>query len=387
MTGFFENVARRIDRLDAENLRLQYENLAADRKFFEALVNSMHEGVAAADAGGRLVWANPAAERLAGFSLRKARGKPLEEILPGFAPSPAPPEGQQGWARTAIRELEIEYPERKILSVETTPMEDGCGEAAVLILLRDVTAERAREADALESGRTDAVHELAAGVAHEIGNPLNALTIHLQLLERDLRKRTADADCARWLEDVKTARSEIGRVDAMIRDFLTALRPVRPVLAPGSLADPLKDTLSALKGQIESRRIRVAVDLPSALPKVLVDRARMEQVFFNIVKNAMEAMKDGSLIEIALRSDDTAVEAEFRDHGQGMDAGTLSRIFEPYRTTKSGGHGLGLAICRRIVQAHGGEIDVVSKPGEGTAFTVRLPRIEKRIRRISAGEK
>ena len=269
-----------------------------------------------------------------------------------------------------------------MLSVETAPLEPDGGTGGTLVLVRDITAEREREADALESGRTDAVHELAAGVAHEIGNPLNALTIHLQLLERDLKKHSSDGKCSRWLEDVRTARSEIARVDAMIRDFLSALRPVRPVLAPGSLADPLKDTLAALKGQLESRSIRVGVDLPASLPKVLLDRPKMEQVFFNIAKNAIEAMKDGSLLEIALRSDDQSVEAVFRDHGPGMDAETLSRIFEPHRTSKRGGNGLGLMICRRIVEAHGGAIEAESKPGEGTLFTVRLPRIERRVRRL-----
>jgi signal transduction histidine kinase len=109
----------------------------------------------------------------------------------------------------------------------------------------------------------------------------------------------------------------------------------------------------------------------------------MEQVFFNLVKNALEAMKDGGALTIDLAADDHDVRIAFHDNGTGMDAAALAALFEPYRTTKTHGTGLGLMVCRRIVRAHGGEIDVESKPGVGTTFTVRLPRLEKRVRRLT----
>ena len=106
-------------------------------------------------------------------------------------------------------------------------------------------------------------------------------------------------------------------------------------------------------------------------------------MFFNLVKNALEAMKDGGALSITVTADDRDVRVLFRDNGSGMDAATLAHIFEPYRTTKEQGTGLGLMVCRRIVRAHGGEIDVESKPGAGTTFTVRIPRLEKRVRRLT----
>ena len=132
----------------------------------------------------------------------------------------------------------------------------------------------------------------------------------------------------------------------------------------------------------EDRRIETALNLPTALPTVLVDRAQMEQVFFNLIKNALEAMKDGGSLDIEVASDDHDVRVAFSDNGSGMDAATLAHIFEPYQTSKEHGSGLGLMLSRRIVHAHGGEIDVESKPGAGTAFTVRIPRLEKRVRRL-----
>ena len=109
----------------------------------------------------------------------------------------------------------------------------------------------------------------------------------------------------------------------------------------------------------------------------------MEQVFFNLVKNALEAMKDGGELAIALDSDDDAVTVSFRDSGSGMPPAAVAALFEPYRTTKRAGTGLGLMLSRRIVRAHGGEIDVESKEGAGTKFTVRIPRLEKRVRRLT----
>ena len=121
----------------------------------------------------------------------------------------------------------------------------------------------------------------------------------------------------------------------------------------------------------------------TSLPLVALDRAQMEQVFFNLIKNALEAMKDGGEISVYLDADDDCVSASVRDAGNGMDQATLAALFEPYRTTKSRGTGLGLMLSRRIVRAHGGEIDVETKAGEGTKFTVRIPRLEKRVRRLT----
>ena len=252
-----------------------------------------------------------------------------------------------------------------------------------VVLVRDVTDAHARAESAIESSRTDAVRDLAAGVAHEIGNPLNALSLNLQLLAREFRREPDEERRERLLHDISTAQNEVKRLEDIIKGFLSALRPAKLNLVRGSLDAPLKDTLAAFKAQFEDRRIQMRLALPSALPSVLIDRAQMEQVFFNLVKNALEAMKDGGALDIAVAADDRDVRVFFRDNGSGMDAATLSRIFEPYHTTKEEGTGLGLMVSRRIVRAHGGEIDVESKPGTGTTFTVRIPRLEKRVRRLT----
>ena len=377
---FFSKVADRIGRLDAEGLRRQFKALADEIGFLESVFNTLSEGILVVNADGLLLYSNAAADRLAAAPLANGRGRPVRDLLPTWEWDRLlhPAAEGDGWARKASCEIELAYPERRILELGALPNGD-----AVVVILRDVTRAHAREADARESERTDAVKDLAAGLAHEIGNPLNALSLSLQLMAREFRRESDPARRARLLADVETAQNEIRRIADINRGFLNAMRPIRPDLAPGSLADPLKDTLAAMKTQIEDRRIRVLLDLPPALPPAFFDRAQMEQVFFNLVKNALEAMKDGGELAIALDSDDDAVTVSFRDSGSGMAPDAVAALFEPYRTTKRAGTGLGLMLSRRIVRAHGGEIDVESKEGAGTRFTVRIPRLEKRVRRLT----
>lgn len=380
MRKFFDKVAARIDKLDAESRRRQFLSLASEVSFFETVLQSLREGVVVIDSGHAILFANAAAGRLAGFDPEKSKGATLEHVLPGWDWPDIlrlPADGL-GWTANTTREVEVTYPERRILEVQSTPCQTG-----IAINFRDITRERSREADTLESGRADAVRDLAAGVAHEIGNPLNALGLNLDMLARTVRKEPDPSRRERLLADISTAREEVKRIDSINKSFLAALRPVSPDFAPASIVEPLSDTLGELKPLLEERRIAVTMDIPPALPPVAIDRAQMRQVFFNLVKNAMEAMKDGGSLSIAVASDDLDVTVSFLDSGSGLSPDAISRIFEPYRTTKKHGNGLGLMICRRIVRAHGGELDAESKEGAGTRFIVRLPRLEKRVRRLT----
>ena len=379
MRGFFNKVAEHIDKLDAEGQRKQYRLLVEELSFYESVFSSLREGVLVVDAAGTTVYANEAVARLTGFDGAKAKGRPVRHILPDWDWDNllAPSDAGQGWTRQASCEIEVTYPERRILEVQATPSVNG-----TVLLVRDVTLARAQEESARESSRTDAVRDLAAGVAHEIGNPLNAISLNLQLLAREFRREPDEERRTRLLHDIATSQNEVKRLEGIIKGFLSAIRPAKLNLVPGSILDPLTDTLDAMKAQFEDRRIQTQLNLPRALPTVLVDHAQMEQVFFNLVKNAIEAMKDGGSLDIEVAADDRDVHVVFRDNGTGMDAATLAHIFEPYQTSKEQGSGLGLMLSRRIVHAHGGEIDVESKPGAGTAFTVRIPRLEKRVRRL-----
>ena len=348
MKSFFKGVRKHIGKLDAATLREQYKLVSDEFDFFETVSRAIKEGIIVLDEHGSVTYCNPFAEELLGKGGVEQLG-----VVPG--------------AR-AKKELTLTYPEERMLELQTMPLE----RRSTLVIVRDVTGERRHTEEALVAAGQSAVRDLAAGVAHEIGNPLNALSLNLQLMARE---RPGD-------ELIETCKHQVNRLDGIIRDFLQALRPGKPCLVPGNVAEPLAECLKALKVRFEEKRVRVILDIPRALPVVAMDRNQLEQVFFNLFKNALEAMQDGGTIEVKVSAKDMDVEVRIQDSGVGMDAEQLKHLFEPYRTTKTGGTGLGLMISSRIVREHGGTIGAESEAGKGTAFTVRLPRIEKRIRTL-----
>ncbi len=387
---FFDRVFDRINKIDAHSLKGQLKRLAGELAMMETVFRSIQEGVMVVNASGELVYANGAAEQLLSFSADKLRGKSMSryfgDIDFGSSISQNDEESDDSkWSRLVTREIEITYPKKRILSFYAVPLPDVTknNETNTLIILRDVTREREQEASALEDERLDAVRTLAASVAHEIGNPLNALNIHLQLLSRELKGLPGDQNKSLG-ELVSVAKNEVSRLDSIITQFLQALRHNKPNLEPGNVVSVLMETLSLIKIEIENRRIEVKVTGSDHVPNILLDPGQIKQVFFNLIKNAMEAMPDGGALAINISYGDKAVRINFTDNGVGIPAESLGRIFEPYHTTKARGTGLGLMIVQRIIQEHGGEIAVSSKEGEGTCFSITLPRAERRIRKLVA---
>ncbi len=348
MKNFFKGVRKHIQKLDAEHLREQYEIVSDEFSRVERLLSALREGIIRLGPGGAVLHFNPAAAEILG-------GDP-EQCLARF---------DLPLGKATKREITLTYPETKHLEVKTIPFE-----RETIVYLRDVTAEKARTEDELRAGATKAVSDLAAGVAHEIGNPLNAISLNLQLLERN----PGDS------EALHACQEQVKRLDRIIRGFLSALRPVKPNLRPGTPAEPLKECISAMGRQFVEKKTKVTLEAPSALPPVAIDPDQMQQVFFNLLKNSLEAMNESGSIVISLKADDSDVSISFSDTGTGMNEDQLVHLFESYRTTKEDGNGLGLMVAARIVRDHGGTIAAESKPGEGTTFTIKLPRLEKRVR-------
>ncbi len=379
--GFFDKFISRLDRIEAPVLSAHIAEIAKERGFLETIFQSIDEGVLVLGEGLIPLYANHAAEQMVGFELRKWRGKSLGRHLREWGLESLLKQQIGNWERIEAREVELTYPEHRIVSFYARPV-SLADRLELLLILRDITRERAAEENALVDERLTAAKTLAAGVAHEIGNPLNAINIHLQLLARELRHIQNDEQRDTLQNLTSIAEAEVSRLDNIIRRFLTAIRPSKPNLTRGNIRATIEAVTRLLTPDFEQRHIQLQILFPDTIPDVFFDAQQMEQVFFNLIRNAMDAVSDGGRIGITVTADDNWVNISILDNGVGIPADLLGRIFDPYVTTKAKGNGLGLMIVRRIVQDHGGTIACASHYGEGTCFTLHLPRAERRVRAL-----
>jgi two-component system, sporulation sensor kinase E len=226
---------------------------------------------------------------------------------------------------------------------------------------------------------------LAAGVAHELGNPLNSLTIHLQLIERKLKKLQGSKEVASLSDSIKVCQGEVTRLDGIIRNFLEAIRPRPPDLSEVNIVEIIEDVLRFQTKELEDRGIKIKGELPASTPVIMADVNQLKQVFFNLIKNAMEAMEPGGTLAIRVGADDSSVYVRIADTGAGIKTDDLAKLFSPYHTTKVGGHGLGLMIVQRIMRDHGGHVGIESKEGTGTVVTLQFRQKHHQVRMLPGG--
>lgn len=384
-----DRVLGRLDTLDSVNLANLVQRLARERGLFEEIFNTLQEGVLVITLDGEIDYANDAAHRLIGLGEDELAGQTLWRLIPGLRPSLGGTLEDDTAAALPVvaREFELTYPEPRTVRLYMVPFRgEARGDARrFAVILTDVTRDKHATAQQLEDERTSSILLLAAGVAHELGNPLNSLTIHLQLITRKLKKLKASKDTDSLVESVDVCRAEVARLDGIIAHFLEAIRPQPPDLAELDLAEVLAEVLRFQQREFADRRIAVELEASGDLPLVMADRNQLKQVFFNLAKNALDAMEPGGRLKIRARADDDSVFLLFGDSGSGIKQEDLVRVFQPYHTTKPGGHGLGLMIVQRILREHGGQVGIESKEGVGTVVTLQFPRKDRRVRMLGGG--
>lgn len=381
-----EKVLGRLDRLDQANLQNLVQRLARERAMLESVFNTLQEGVLVIDADGNIEYANAAAGRLIGLK-DGAAGASLWRVVPGLRASldaeADPADEVHEAAPLVTREFELHYPQPRVVRLYRVPFHEGPGGAPrFAIILTDITSEKKSTEELIENERVSSILLLAAGVAHELGNPLNSLTIHLQLIQRRLAKLRGSREAESVADSIKVCQDEVARLDGIIKNFLEAIRPRPPDLADVNLVEVLEDVLRFQARELEDRAITVEGELPVSTPVIMADRNQLKQVFFNLVKNAMEAMSPGGRLNLRVRTDDDSVYVAVADTGSGIKAEDLSKLFSPYHTTKVSGHGLGLMIVQRIMRDHGGHVGIESKEGVGTVVTLQFPQKHRRVRML-----
>jgi len=385
--NFYDRMVDRLDRLDPSSLQLYLLRLMQEKGFLEGIFNSIREGIIVIDNTLRIRIINTAALNFFGIK-ENAVGQYISKYFKQFAWDELLQVAPENWGRFSRRELEVFYPERRLLSFYLMPVAERPdmnkrGLPLATLIFHDVTETYQATEQTLETQKVKAITQLAAGVAHELGNPLNSLGIHLQILKRKLQQ-TPEAISADAVQDfVEIAGQEIARLDAIVKNFLNAVRPGQLELTALDLRKLLSDAIGFMRPEIESKGVKVEVSFPDTIPVLAGDAGQLTQAFFNIIKNAFQAMPDGGLLQILCSVDDVYVHVKFTDSGKGLSDSEISRIMEPYFTTKSSGTGLGLLIVDRIVHAHGGELAIEGRPGQGASFTISLPRHARIIRQIA----
>jgi PAS domain S-box-containing protein len=382
--GFLGKLIERIQLVQPSEVGQYLEDLAREKGFLETIFNSLLEGVIVTDSEGHIIYLNPMACEFFALQGPENIGRLLSTVVPGL---------QLDFISNKIdiisRDLEVFYPQQRFLNFYVAPLLSDENElqprslVGRVIILRDMTSAQRETKETIESERSSMATLLAAGIAHEIGNPLNSLTIHLQLLERRLEKIDKDQR-HEFQKSLTIAQNEVTRLDQIISQFLHAIRPAPVDLKPEGINELILETVSFLEQEIKNRKVEVDLVLSEKIPQPWLDRNQFKQALYNIIRNSFQAMSNGGVLRVLTGFDETHIWVSIGDTGGGIPTHAFDKIFQPYFTTKSDGNGLGLHVVQRIIRAHRGEIMLESSEGKGLIFTIRLPREDRRVRFLPA---
>ncbi|GAB1433729.1 ATP-binding protein [Spirochaetota bacterium] len=381
MRKFLERAMDKVSRMNEESIRGLLRILSDENERLEAVLDSMLDGIAVCDEDHIPILVNKAAERFLPLSYTNLFDQALWDSVRDDELSVFFDTALNGEESILDREFAIDTKlGARVLSFSITPLVRDQRIKGTLIHIQDTTDKRKKEARLRRAESLASLTTLAAGVAHEIKNPLGSISIHVQLLEKAMKEKP-DKKMERYLSIVS---EEIDRLNKIVVDFLFAVRPMD--------IKPINDDINALvlelaefmKPEAKNAGIELEAKLEASANPVPFDRRYIKQVLLNLIKNSMSAMPKGGklLLETSSSQDEFAIRVE--DSGSGIDNDKIGKIFEPYYTTKENGTGLGLTLSYKIIKEHGGDISVSSKPGAGSVFTISLPIPQKEKRLLPA---
>jgi two-component system sensor histidine kinase PilS (NtrC family) len=355
-----------------EELTRRQRALARLQHLYANVIASMSSGLLTTDSRQRVTFLNPPGGEMLGLDPAAITGRFLAELE---LPFPCNWESIRTRARgrepyRAETEFERVSGNRRVLGYSLRVLEGAEGDEGTLILFQDLTEVKKLEGRARFNEQLAAVGELAAGIAHEIRNPLASISGSVQVLSNELSVGSTER---RLMEIIV---SESNRLSGILEEFLRFVRPQERRVASFDVATTISEVMEIfrLSDEVSDAHV-IELDVSPGSSTLSGDRDQIRQIIYNMAKNAVRAMDAGGKLTISGREEGSWYVIRFSDTGRGMSSDEIARIFTPFSTAFDGGTGLGMAIVRRIVEDHGGVIDVESRPGEGTTVTIQLPRV------------
>jgi PAS domain S-box-containing protein len=378
---FIQRALTKLNKLTPVQTQELLVSAAAEIDRLETVLDSLNEGVMVCDAQHRLVMANKFAERF----LPQTREHENEQIWTLIKDDDV----REFLERTLVsgdrveeREFDVEFKNnQRLLSISILPLVRDHQVSGSLIYVEDITEKRGKEARLRRAENLASLTTLAAGVAHEIKNPLGSLSIHIQLIQ----KAVAGNQLSTLDKYIAVVNEEIDRLNRIVVDFLFAVRPMDLEPREGNINALIAELVEFVRYELDEVRINCVMELSENMPPIDFDERFMKQALLNLIKNAIAAMDDGGTLTITTGFTDTEIQISVKDTGIGISEENLPKIFEPYFTTKPTGTGLGLTLVFKIIREHRGDLNVKSREGEGTDFIITLP-IPQRETRLLAFE-
>jgi two-component system sensor histidine kinase HydH len=350
-----------------QNYYLVNRTLNTMRTYTQNVVESMVNGLLSVDESGIITTINQMAAQIIGIEESTAEGQHISDVLKSddFSIQELLKNDEPIVERESICHCSgLNIP----LNISSSQLKDEAGKVmGAVIIIRDMREIRELQEKVRRAERLASLGRLAAGIAHEIRNPLSSIRGFAHYFQGKFEPETKDVKYA------KAMVGEIDRLNRIIEALLDFARPAEPELQPCSIENVLNHVLQLVQTDVNAKEARVVTDIEDDIPDVMLDRDQMIQALLNILLNAVNAVDKGGEISISICMEMDTLQIGISDTGSGIPLADLPRVFDPFFTTRKDGTGLGLAIVHRIIENHNGEIGVDSKAGEGATFTIRLP--------------
>ena len=369
-----------LDRLDHERLHLLVQELVEDNEQLEIVLSSIPGGIMVNGPDHRVIMMNNPARRLLPMAYSEPVDMTAWEVIATADLASYVRDALEEDRGAPMRDFTISHRNRDfILSCGVLPLVDRGRIVGSMVYLEDVSEKRAEEARLKRAEGLASLTTMAAGVAHEIKNPLASMSIHLQLMRREM-----DGDCANphdLEESLSILEEETERLNSIVSDYLFAVRPRDSSPVPADLNALVSELVQFLKYEMEDAHVRVVQLLDDSLPRIPLDEGAMKRALLNLIKNALAAMPEGGELRLQTMKEPDGASIIVSDTGIGIPEDLQGKIFEPYFTTRETGSGLGLTVVYKVVREHGGDLHMQSVPDRGTTFriTIPVPQVERKL--------